>query len=664
MSPQSLELHSIQPNSSNFSRPTSPSRPAHANLTTPLGSSSVHNSPRKSKNTPFKGSGAFNTPISPSNAILDPENVTFPDSFTTPRPPQLISSSSTKRHRGGNISQNSTRKRSKITHTPTPQLHGEPVTMYPAANGFVLGQGFHTLFTAGNNILSYSSFHSTPKPHSRRTPLPKLPYSLAARMEDPQLSPNIRGSFRSVKVEVEVVIPPGNLLKEKREIIYTSDQQKVDALLWFLKKKLGWTYGEMLWYTSQRGGPGLRSDTQTQSFANYLQGRDGTAWPSKVVNTWFCHPAGRNNRDALYAFEPLYDAIKPVRQGLSAFATQLIEQKLIREAEHACRSKEIRMRFSTRLHRNEVGLLIHWDQFDSGNQAFLRGFYATRQPVGWRLVKSMALRKVKGVFVERQRWPVEPVLTNTFGRLNYSRTSRANRGPLSDGMLYHAFLAPTELFCMQSRTAGTPSLSTTTLAMKLLAAEELAILAKRGKNLGVLDVYRVDNVHNHGLQRDEEVGRQNKLYTGFYGASFEAEKYVDVSAFDLARFEATVTQCDHSKVTADQLYGLVDEEHLSTVLALQYVRALTDHIPEMKESSPEVTGLYRTHATKLQLPVRKTAVHPFAACSKNEMIYTELRDGLLDFLEQNGQTAGSYKPRKQPCGGVNLFDVLWPGTDR
>ncbi|KAK7021362.1 hypothetical protein VNI00_017413 [Paramarasmius palmivorus] len=374
---------------------------------------------------------------------------------------------------------------------------------------------------------------------------------------------------------------------------------------------------------------------------------------------WLKHPAGRisenlaNEVAGLYAFEPRAVDIKPARQGLTSLAVQLVEQKVSREAEKACRSKDIRIRLRSD-GRSDTGALIQWEHAGSGTQKFLRDFYTSMQPIGWHLVKSMSARKRHGVHVDREHRPLDTVLVNIFGRMSYSQSSRANRGPLAEGLLYFSVLAPVEIFRMQSCIAGTPSLTTCTKAMECLSSQELAILKARGEDPDALDTWRIDNVHNYHLQRDMALGRQNKLFTGIFGASFEAEDYVNVNTFDLDRFRDRLAASRADEVTVDDLAALVDQKHLQTVIVLQFVRAVTEIIPEMKNRGAQVTELYRKHATKLQLPVKKTKVHPFSACSKNEITYTELRDCIVDFMEQSGQTSSKYKNRKQPIGGDGL----------
>jgi len=57
--------------------------------------------------------------------------------------------------------------------------------------------------------------------------------------------------------------------------------------------------------------------------------------------------------------------------------------------------------------------------------------------------------------------------------------------------------------------------------------------------------------------------------------------------------------------------------------------------------------------------VCRTVVHPLATSAKNETSSTDLRDGLVDFLEQIGQTPENYHPCIILVGGDGLtFEQL------
>jgi hypothetical protein len=65
--------------------------------------------------------------------------------------------------------------------------------------------------------------------------------------------------------------------------------------------------------------------------------------------------------------------------------------------------------------------------------------------------------------------------------------------------------------------------------------------------------------------------------------------------------------------------------------------------------------LYRTRGAKLPLPERVTRVHPLASSGKKETVMTELKDALVDFLGQMGQSQENYLQRLVPVGGDGLM---------
>lgn len=64
--------------------------------------------------------------------------------------------------------------------------------------------------------------------------------------------------------------------------------------------------------------------------------------------------------------------------------------------------------------------------------------------------------------------------------------------------------------------------------------------------------------------------------------------------------------------------------------------------------------LYRTRCAKEKLPAKPTKAHPLASSSRNETITTDLKEALLDFLEQTGHTNEGFKNRLFPIGGDGL----------
>ena len=64
--------------------------------------------------------------------------------------------------------------------------------------------------------------------------------------------------------------------------------------------------------------------------------------------------------------------------------------------------------------------------------------------------------------------------------------------------------------------------------------------------------------------------------------------------------------------------------------------------------------LFREKVSKLQLPIKPTKVHPLASSGKNETVMTELKDTLINFFDQMGQTESGYIPQVLFAGGDGL----------
>jgi hypothetical protein len=92
----------------------------------------------------------------------------------------------------------------------------------------------------------------------------------------------------------------------------------------------------------------------------------------------------------------------------------------------------------------------------------------------------------------------------------------------------------------------------------------------------------------------------------------------------------------HKDVSIDQILGLIDQNHLKVIGRLQWLSALVNNIPTLSIYKEEIYLCYQTCAAKLQLPIQKTKIHPLATRRKNEALISNLKDGLVDLLDQMG----------------------------
>ena len=68
----------------------------------------------------------------------------------------------------------------------------------------------------------------------------------------------------------------------------------------------------------------------------------------------------------------------------------------------------------------------------------------------------------------------------------------------------------------------------------------------------------------------------------------------------------------------------------------------------------EISLCYWTSAAKLWAPVNKSDFYPLATSGKNEALIGDLKDGLLDFLEQLGHDEENYDSRLWFGGGDGM----------
>lgn len=107
---------------------------------------------------------------------------------------------------------------------------------------------------------------------------------------------------------------------------------------------------------------------------------------------------------------------------------------------------------------------------------------------------------------------------------------------------------------------------------------------------------------------------------------------VNLSAVDLDERRKLVLEDKRSKLTVSNLLSLIDQKHLDTTFSLHWLRVLVNSVPELSKWKGHVTMLFHEKASKLQLPIKSTKLHPLASSGKNETVTTELKDALFDFF--------------------------------
>jgi hypothetical protein len=143
------------------------------------------------------------------------------------------------------------------------------------------------------------------------------------------------------------------------------------------------------------------------------------------------------------------------------------------------------------------------------------------------------------------------------------------------------------------------------------------------------------------------------MQIGIAATYFETEGFIPGAA-DLDDKRRRIAENKRKDLMVDQLIGWIDQKHLETVGILHWLKVLTDYVPELVEYKSQVLLLFHTHAAKHRISVHATKVHPLATSGKNKVVTTDLKDALLDFFTQIGQTRQDYIPRLIMVGGNGL----------
>ena len=197
--------------------------------------------------------------------------------------------------------------------------------------------------------------------------------------------------------------------------------------------------------------------------------------------------------------------------------------------------------------------------------------------------------------------------------------------------------APVDLIAYGSRVGEMTAYTTGYNALRGLAGYSRQLIQDHGHDNLKMGFVQLDNVQNYHRKRDQRMGSMNKMNIGIAATYCELEE-TDITAFDLMDKRLRIAENRRASLTVEQLASFLDQKHLNTVFPLHWLRILTHYILELSPEKSKVSELFRQHATKLQVPVKATKVHPLASSGKNETVTSELKDALVDFLGQMGQT--------------------------
>ncbi|KAJ7734723.1 hypothetical protein B0H14DRAFT_3898789 [Mycena olivaceomarginata] len=118
----------------------------------------------------------------------------------------------------------------------------------------------------------------------------------------------------------------------------------------------------------------------------------------------------------------------------------------------------------------------------------------------------------------------------------------------------------------------------------------------------------------------------------------------------LKRKPETITARQRRILTVEDLLGYLDQEDADLTGAREFLDVLIRCTPALKPLQKDIE--VRLEATaKISAPSGPAIVHPLACNGRKQTIPTELKDAMIDFLQQIGQTPECYLRRKLPVGG-------------
>ncbi|KAH7905521.1 hypothetical protein BJ138DRAFT_1130454 [Hygrophoropsis aurantiaca] len=432
---------------------------------------------------------------------------------------------------------------------------------------------------------------------------------------------------------------------------------------------LGWTLSDMLYYMfrlQDNNGQKIHRSRQHAAYVSqYLKGRSCYG-PGFLLDAWERSPDGvlpENSTDHQLMFNTAihFMDVKPVRAALTSYAAQTMKKRLVREAENAVKPSSGLHTHVAPSKSSPERVQLQWTDIGSTTMLSVADIIKKHQPLTWEYVTAICARKPRvrnGLVEVRKTRPIEGVATTVISSMNMSRNQRAQRLGMARGILDFASCVPYDAFVYNSRVASSVSYGAVYGGLQKLSQQEALVVREHGRDQTKGAVLVMDNVQNYLLQRDARIGRANTMNVGIAATYIELED-IDPKALDLQDKQERLNENKRKSLSVEQLLQFIDQRHLDTVFSLQWLLTLVNYVPALTYLKTHISMLYRTRTAKLKLPVRASNVHPLATSGKNETVTTELKDALLDFMEQTGQSPDDYQRRLMlMCGDGLTYEKI------
>ncbi|KAJ7231604.1 hypothetical protein C8J57DRAFT_1439834 [Mycena rebaudengoi] len=470
------------------------------------------------------------------------------------------------------------------------------------------------------------------------TPFSFLDFQSPQVPQVPLATPNTSSKRRRRNSNIQF-LPP---LDDENIPPTPSKSEKLETILDTIKAQ-GWTLADFLFRVfrvkDSVGNPISRTQKHAQMASAFLSGRT-THTPADILTFWMTSPDGivpdnSPQLNDMYSTKTPYSTIRPVRPALTSFALQTVGVHLARGAERAVHA-------SSGLHASvkskDVTKKLKWARIGSETISVVGDIIEYHLEAAWYLLDLIAMRKRRkrnGVEEPaRKHRPARGVIIHALADLLFCRSDNANLLPLARGILYFGSSAPVEIMAYNCRIGTMPAYSTISRSLLGLSIDEAEITLAHGSDPEQAGALYFDNIQSMARVRDHRIGRANHMNC-------------------IKVMRRRIENSERMSLTVDKLLSFLDQEDSDTTGYLQWLEVLVRCIESLNPLIPEVNARYRATA-KLVIPLEKSKIHPLATSGKKETIPAELKEGLLDFLAQIGQTSTSYIRRKLIVGGDGL----------
>ena len=220
-----------------------------------------------------------------------------------------------------------------------------------------------------------------------------------------------------------------------------------------------------------------------------------------------------------------------------------------------------------------------------------------------------------------------------------------------EGILHFSYGAQCNIFDYGSHVGRLPSYSTVLTSLLKLADSTEEKLKVIGQDPTKVLIWVGDNVQTGHKQREVHFGRHSTMEVGTTATAIVACDFTPTLHNTASHIKPIHEEFKaHQNLDVNRLWDLLDFRHIKVIGGLQLVRVLVNYIPQLNPLKKDVVTHYKHDAAKVLPPENwKTELYPLGTTNKNEAITGELKDAVVDFLEQMGMDEESVKaqPQKQ-----------------